>query len=189
MRDWPGSGLKGRGADYNRAPARPGETWAHRFGIIPPPPAPQLSPRQPQVYGCASECGLYSLLCPRRPAVVASSPRDDTANTCARAQGGALRLTEPMDKTHKASGQRGPAATGIPPVRVCVEPLLSSHSAILATLTTLIRSALLHDFSRVLGMHSPSARAHTHACLHARAYTGITGTAVAVHRSSTIRRK
>jgi hypothetical protein len=84
MRDWPGSGLKGRGADYNRAPARPGgarryspvlasgawpgltrsgaiacflnffcariaETWAHRFGIIPQPAAPQQTQSPPQV--------------------------------------------------------------------------------------------------------------------------------------------
>ena len=94
-----------------------------------------------------------------------------------------MRLSDPMGKNEHSSGQRGPAATGIPPVCLCMWSYF-----------LLPPPNRLMDWNRthnLLCTRCTTCRCTGHECVHAhvadaRTYTGSTGSAVAVHRSSSI---
>ena len=95
MRDWPGSGLKGRGADYNRAPARPGGARCY-FPVLAAGACPAVSTRAGAI-ACA--CSKL-LLCSHRRDVGASIWDHSTA-------------CSPAANTKSAAGVRRSERVGI----------------------------------------------------------------------------
>ncbi len=156
MRDWPGSGLKGRGADYNRAPARPGGARCY-FPVLAAGACPAVSTRAGAI-ACA--CSKLQL-CSHRRDVGASIWDHSTA-------------CSPAANTKSAAGVRRSERVGIlsraPALAVIFHGLrLISCARSLKCGLTRRTAPMVFELSRRIARHAKWDEKNARVSLHTRA--------------------